>query len=167
MNIKRVRLRATRLRVRLRRVAVHLNVTYVVSENMKILAGAACLVCMTIGVANLFAFYLWWPEVSIHGIKKLPVESLKVARSLGRLDLISLWLTVLGIFLAIMALMGFNFLRSQARAVAEETARKIANDAVIRSLRDRKGIKKSTKRKMAFSELEPKQKLDPKTKEET
>jgi len=104
---------------------------------------------MAVGVANLFAFYLWWPEVSIHGIKKLPVDSLQVARSLGRLDLISFWLTVLGVFLAIMALMGFNFVKSEARSVAEETAERAAYKAFRKSLEAREEIQDLSTRNAA------------------
>ncbi|MCY4008015.1 MAG: hypothetical protein OXE84_14525 [Rhodobacteraceae bacterium] len=132
-----------------------------------ILIWVACLLSMAVGIANLIVFYFWWPEMGIYGAKEIPFEALEAARSLGRLDLVSFWLTVLGIFLAVMALIGFNFIRSEAKSVAENTARRVANQAVIRSLEDRKGIEESSQRRAALLETKSRQRLDSKTKEES
>lgn len=119
----------------------------------------ACILGASIGAANLIALCLWWPEVRLTaikefhggflgaeellGIREFSTDALNIARSLGRLDLISVWLVILGVLLTIMALIGYKSIQGEAREIARETAQK----AAIEILGKKEKLKKSKGRK--------------------
>lgn len=80
---------------------------------------------MIIGAANLLIMLLILPVFNYDsGIKVYPKyeDALQLAIDLGRLDAISILLTVFGILLAILALVGFGYIENRAIAMAKETA---------------------------------------------
>lgn len=84
---------------------------------------------MIIGAANLLIMLLILPIFNYdNGIKVYPKyeDALELAIDLGRLDAISILLTVFGILLATLALVGFGYIENQAAAIAEKTANKYA-----------------------------------------
>jgi len=53
-------------------------------------------------------------------------DSIALARELGRLDLVSILLACLGIFLAIFAISGFGYIRYRANQISSEVAKTVA-----------------------------------------
>lgn len=83
-----------------------------------------------LGIVNVVGLYawFWYPERADKEIlRQLRYEfgndALQAARSLGRLDIVTFWLTVLGIFLAIAALVGYKFVKNEAGMIALKEAK--------------------------------------------
>ena len=55
-------------------------------------------------------------------------DVIQYASQLGRLDLVTLLLTCLGVVIAVFGLVGFNYIKHKAQTIAEETAREIAHE---------------------------------------
>lgn len=87
-----------------------------------------CLISVTVGTMNLAALYWWSPVLHLDNLSNLPKEALEIARSLGRLDLVSFWLSVLGFFLAVFAIIGYGVVRVEARKVSTEEAREVSTE---------------------------------------
>lgn len=86
-----------------------------------------------IGLANIIIFLIIVPFANYDGeVTAYPKyrDALHVAMEIGRLDAISLLLTVLGILLAAMALIGFGYVQyraeGEAKVIADKVAREVA-----------------------------------------
>ncbi len=93
-----------------------------------------------IGLANIIIFLIIVPFANYDGeVTAYPKyrDALHVAMEIGRLDAISLLLTVLGILLAAMALIGFGYVQyraeGEAKVIADKAAREVA-DKVAREV---------------------------------
>lgn len=78
-----------------------------------------------IGLSNLLILFIVFPLIKYDGtviVYEKYRDALHMAMELGRLDAISLLLTVFGILLAILALVGFGYIENRAVAMAKETA---------------------------------------------
>jgi len=92
-----------------------------------------------IGMANIIIFLIIVPFANYDGeVTAYPKyrDALHVAMEIGRLDAISLLLTVLGILLAAMALIGFGYVESRAETHATNIADRVARD-VAETVADR------------------------------
>ena len=85
------------------------------------------------------------------GIREFRADALSIAKSLGRLDLISFWLTILGVLLTVAALIGYKFVRSEAKDIAKDIATKIARETsegvTMKVLGEKEQIRESKERK--------------------
>lgn len=67
-----------------------------------------------------------WRGISVHDAHHR--DALSVAVSLGRLDAVSVLLTVLGVLLGLLAIVSFSYFKYGAEEVARSTADKVARD---------------------------------------
>ncbi len=96
------------------------------------------LVNVAVGLLNAFCFYLWTAPsaVLLHERLGLNVHDehyrdvMQAAVAIGRLDGISVLLTIIGLLLALFAFAGFGYVRFRAEVVAKETA----NDVTVKTL---------------------------------
>ena len=85
---------------------------------------------LILGIVNLFALFVWLPFTQAIPIEIVKIyndqykDALQIAVSIGRLDLISFILTVLGIGIGLFAFVEFGYIRQKSETIAKETAEK-------------------------------------------
>jgi len=62
-------------------------------------------------------------------------DALQTALSLGRLDLVTIILTFLGILIGIVAIVGFGYFRQRADTIAKNTADEVAREAITKHMK--------------------------------
>lgn len=104
---------------------------------------------------GFFLLYLCWMRADAHSLKNyLPseiknffsnyiqlenvVDSISYAQQLGRLDIISLIMGIFGIIIAVCAVLGFGFIRREAKEEAKEETKKQMREPWVRELIDTK-----------------------------
>lgn len=83
-----------------------------------------------VGILNIGIFWLISPLADYDGtviVYEKYRDALHMAMELGRLDAISLLLTVLGVLLAVLALVGFGYIETRADKAAREVAETISD----------------------------------------
>ena len=94
-------------------------------------SGLAKLLIGCLAVANAVAWFLLFSPSMLFEYRfpenydpQKYLDALDMAVSLGRLDAISLVLTILGIFLGVAAIFGFTYLKDRVEQLSKKTTRK-------------------------------------------
>ncbi len=85
---------------------------------------------MVLGLINVFGLLLWTSTFPIPLRQYLGLDvyyprnndALEAALSLGRLDAISISLTILGVVFGLLALVGFGYIKNRSEQLAKDTA---------------------------------------------
>jgi hypothetical protein len=92
-----------------------------------------------VGILNIGIFWCIVPLADYDGtvtVYEKYRDALHMAMELGRLDAISLLLTVLGVLLAVLALVGFGYIEIRADKTAREVAETVAETVADRVARE-------------------------------
>lgn len=116
---------------------------------------AALILFCLLALSNSLIFWVWLPLVEYKGWVHANPEyrdALSIAMETGRLDAISLLLTILGVLLAVLALVGFGYVRYRAETIAKVTADIVARD-VTEEYFKRRGLEESRRTNTSFPAL--------------
>jgi len=87
------------------------------------------LVITLLGIAEI-AFLTFDPDLTAYIFTKSYYDAMDAAAQLGRLDIVSALLGIIGVLLAIFGLVGFGYIRSKAEQQAQNTAREVTEKEV-------------------------------------
>ena len=93
---------------------------------------------VVVGLINILGLFIWTFPLPFRLCSRLNTndenyrDALQAAMSLGRLDGVSILLSIIGIMLGLLAIFGFGYIRHRSEKVAEKTAKETA-DSVMRS----------------------------------
>lgn len=113
--------------------------------------------CFFAGVANLVIFFILLPLIDFEGHLELnPVyrDALHMAMELGRLDLISAILAIIGILIGILAIVGFGYIHYRVDKIASDRADEVAKE-VAEEYNKKRDLEESNREKQSEMPIPP------------